>query len=273
MILVSGAGGKTGRAVIAALARRGQSVRAFVRRPQQIDGATDYFVGDMLDSAAWREALARVTKLYHICPNVHPDEVEIGRNAIHAAQHHTLSHLVYHSVLHPQTQKMPHHWRKMRVEEMLFECGLPITVLQPTAYMQNIQLANVLKTGVYAVPYPVETHISLVDLHDVAEVAARILTEAGHAGATYELVGSEPLTQIAVAAVLGERFDQKITAQQTPLDQWQQTARQNGLPDHAIDTLSAMFRYYAQWGLIGNRNVLSWLLEREPTTLSDYQPS
>jgi hypothetical protein len=37
--------------------------------------------------------------------------------------------LVYHSVLHPQTEQMPHHWHKLRVEEMLLESRLPwITV-------------------------------------------------------------------------------------------------------------------------------------------------
>jgi uncharacterized protein YbjT (DUF2867 family) len=266
MILVSGAGGKTGRAVVAALARRGERVRAFVRRPLQIEAASELFIGDMQVQSAWMEALDGVRRLYHICPNVHPDEVTIGRMAIAAATRHQIDHFVYHSVLHPQTEKMPHHWRKLQVEAWLFESGLPFTIVQPTAYMQNIRVAA---ADLYAVPYPVASRLSLVDLNDVAEAVARILSEESHMGATYELVGTPPLSQLEVAAALSARFGRNITAQQIPLAEWQHAARQNGMDRDAIDTLSRMFDYYAQWGLVGNPNVLRWLLQREPTTLAE----
>ena len=55
-----------------------------------------------------------------------------------AARRAGIRHLVYHSVLHPQVEAMPHHWQKMRVEEQLFAAGLPYTILQPAAYMQNV---------------------------------------------------------------------------------------------------------------------------------------
>ena len=53
--------------------------------------------------------------------------------------------------------------------------------------------------GRYRVPYPVDTKLSLVDLDDVAEAAALVLTEAGHSGASYELVGTTPMSQIEIA--------------------------------------------------------------------------
>ncbi len=67
-----------------------------------------------------------------------------------------------------------------------------MTILQPTAYMQNILAGwrSIVEDGIYRVPYPIDTRISLVDLRDVAEAAARVLTEDGHVGATYELVGT-----------------------------------------------------------------------------------
>ena len=94
---------------------------------------------------------------------------------------------------------MPHHWAKLRVEEMLLASGLDVTILQPTAYMQNILAGwpGIVADGVFWVPYPVETRLSLVDLQDVGAAAARVSTEPGHEGATYELVGTAPLSQIA----------------------------------------------------------------------------
>ena len=88
--------------------------------------------------------------------------------------------------LHPQIEEMPHHWNKLRVEEMLLRSGLDITILQPTAYMQNSlpEWDRMKRDGIFRVPYPIETRLSLVDLDDVAEVAALALTNAGHSGAT-----------------------------------------------------------------------------------------
>jgi NAD(P)H dehydrogenase (quinone) len=145
MILVTGAAGKTGRAVIEALLDRGTAVRAWVRRPAQVAilqrlGVTDIVMGGMGDTAVYQQAATGVRAIYHICPNMHPDEVALGRAAIAAAQAAGVAHFVYHSVLHPQTEKMPHHWHKLRVEEVLLESGLPFTILQPAAYMQNINV-------------------------------------------------------------------------------------------------------------------------------------
>jgi len=131
-------------------------------------------------------------------------------------------------VLHPQTEKMPHHWRKLRVEELLLESGLPFTILQPAAYMQNIAAGweRIREAGVYRVPYPVATRISLVDLQDVAEVAAMVLLGDDHLGATYELVGTAPLSQVEVAQQLAAALGRPVRAEAISLDVWEQEARQ-----------------------------------------------
>ena len=262
---------RQGRLLWRRLVKRGAQVRPFWRREIDYPGVTDSFVGNMTNEADWEQTMAGVDKVYHICPNMHEAEVDIGRLAVSAALKANVAHFVYHSVLHPQTEAMPHHWHKLRVEERLFESKLPFTILQPTAYMQNIRAnwSRIKETAVYAVPYPVNTQISLVDLIDVAEVAAMILSEAGHVGATYELVGTRPLSQVEVARELGERIDRIVTARKIPLDTWQQNAAAAGLSPYAINTLKKMFRYYAANGLVGNPTILRCLLGREPTSLVD----
>jgi uncharacterized protein YbjT (DUF2867 family) len=127
------------------------------------------------------QAVQDVRVIYHICPNVSPDELSIGRTAIAAARKAGVEHFVFHSVLHPQAESMPHHWQKLRIEEQLLESGLPYTILQPAVYMQNILVhwQTILSKGTYPVPYPVETRLSYVDLEDVAHIAAMVLTESG----------------------------------------------------------------------------------------------
>jgi NAD(P)H dehydrogenase (quinone) len=277
MILVTGAAGKTGRAVIEALLNRGTAVRAWVGRPAQVAalqrlGVTDIVVGDMADTAVYRQAATGVRAIYHICPNMHPDEVALGRTAIAAAQAAGVAHFVYHSVLHPQTEKMPHHWQKLRVEEMLLESGLPFTILQPAAYMQNLLGSRdaILNQGSYPVPYPVETALSLVDLLDVAAAAAVVLAEPGHVGATYELAGPEVLAQTEVAAILSQALGRPVRAEQIAIADWQQQAAAAGLGSYQIEKLSQMFDYYGRFGFYGNSNVLRWLVARPLTPLAEF---
>ena len=277
MILVTGAAGKTGQAIIQGLLATGAAVRAFVYRDQQgarleALGVPQVVVGDMADPAAYRRATAGIERLYHICANMHPAEEEVGRVALEAAQANGVNHFVYHSVLHPQTEKMPHHWHKLRVEEMLFESGLDVTILQPAAYMQNVlgSWPTIVEQGRYRVPYPPETRLAMVDLEDVAAVAVKVLTEPGHAGAVYELAGPAALSQIEVAAVLSQGLGRPVQAERWPLDQWLAEAAAAGLSQYALETLVNMFHYYERYGFWGNANVLRWLLGREPTQFHTF---
>lgn len=277
MILVTGAAGKTGSAVIRILAAQGRSVRALVRRQEQVQpikelGAQEAVVGDVRSQAIIDQAVRGIRAIYHICPNMSPDEVTIGQAMITAARSSGVEHFVYHSVLHPQIEAMPHHWQKLRVEEQLFEAGLPYTILQPAAYMQNV-LAHwdqILEQGRYLVPYAVETRLGMVDLEDVAAAATVVLTQPGHAGAIYELAGAEVLTQTEVAAILSRQLGRPVEAETMSLEEWQRGVRVVGLGDDQIETLIKMFRYYERYGFWGNPHILNWLLVRPPVTFSDF---
>jgi uncharacterized protein YbjT (DUF2867 family) len=107
-----------------------------------------------------------------------------------------------------------------------------------------------------------------VDLDDVAEVAALTLTQDGHAGATYQLVGTAPLSQSEVAAAIGAVLGRTVRAEAETVETWEARMRAAGMGEHERTTLAAMFRYYAQHGLIGNPNTLRWLLGRPPTDLA-----
>ncbi|MEE8120866.1 MAG: NmrA family NAD(P)-binding protein [Anaerolineales bacterium] len=276
MILVTGAAGKTGRYVIQELVEKGARVRALVHHKEYIErveeiGAVEVVHGDLRDRRTMDQAVEGIRAVYHIPPNVHPDEVAIGQRVISAAQSAEIEHFVYHSVVHPHIEAMPHHWQKMRVEEQLFSCGLAFTILQPAAYMQNIlaQWDTLSGDGCYRVPYPLETQLSLVDLKDVAEVARLVLTEDGHSGATYELIGTKPMSQVEVAQILSDGLGREVTAERTPIEVWEQGALDVGLGTYAIETLMQMFLYYEHNNFVGSPQILSRLLGRPPTTLAE----
>jgi NAD(P)H dehydrogenase (quinone) len=277
VILVTGAAGKTGKAVVRALAAKGASVRALVRRPDQAAAvaalsAAEISLGSFEDRRALAIAASGVEAIYHICPNVSRDEVPFAQAVAAAARACNVKRFVFHSVLHPQIEAMPHHWAKMRVEEMLLAQNFALTILQPAAYMQNIfgAWAGILEHGVLRVPYPVETRLSLVDLDDVAAAAALVLTADGHVGATYELVGTEPLSQVEIAAAIEAVLGRPVRAEAEAIEAWEARARAAGMADHERAVLAAMFRHYARHGLMGNANTLRWLLGRSPNGLADF---
>ena len=286
MILITGAGGKTGRALTKELSKL-ESVCALVHREEQIPllkllGAQKITLGDMRDDDAIRFVMQGVRAVYHICPNMSPDEIVIGKLVIQEARKAGAEHFVYHSVLHPQTEKMKHHWQKLRVEEMVFESGLPYTILQPAPYMQNLLAGwkSIIEEGILHVPYSVNARFSFVDLEDVVAAASIVLTQPDHFHAIYELAGTPPTSHVEVAGIFERVLNRPVRAEQTePSVQTKSTpvVRRQGLPENADEpgdyktkNLSSMFAYYDQWGLAGNPTILRWLLRREPISLESF---
>jgi uncharacterized protein YbjT (DUF2867 family) len=274
MILLTGASGKTGRALIKALSKV-ESVCAFIHREEHISivkslGAEKVIVGDLCDGSAIHLAMEGARAIYHMCPNMSPDESVIGNLVISAARESGVEHFVYHSVLHPQTEKMNHHRQKLRVEEMIFESRILFTILQPAPYMQNLLAGwkNILEEGVLRVPYSIHSKFSFVDLEDVAEAAKIVLTEPGHVNATYELVGTLPTSHAEVAEIFGRLLRREVQAEKIEMRDWILAAK--GMNDYTLENLIRMFEYYDQWGLAGNPNVLRWLLKREPTSIESF---
>ena len=276
MILVTGAAGKTGKAVIASVQHTGEDVRAFIARPSQeksvrAAGATEIAIGDMCDLDAFRRAMDGIRAVYHIAPNLSVDEVTMGKIAIEAAQWANVERFGYHSVLHPQIEAMPHHWNKMRIEEELVGSGLDFVILQPGVYLENLRgsWSSIIEKGVYRVPYGIDSPFAMVALRDVAAAAARVLTEDDHSRSTYQLAYMGSLTPRLVSSFLSITLDIAVRAERIPEKEWPQIAEASGLNEQQAEMLFAMFRYYDRLGLPGNANILRWLLGRPLTTIRE----
>jgi NAD(P)H dehydrogenase (quinone) len=212
---VVGGHGKTGRAVCAALAERGA-------------------VAVPLGRAAWGDlagAMAGCDAAYLIAPNMHPNEPIYVGQALDAMRAAGVSRVVYHSVASPYTPGMPHHLGKAEAEDLVRRAGMAWTILQPGAYLQNLDLTRTVR-----VPYDVHAPFGFADLDQVARAAAVVLLEEGHAGATYELA-----TRIATVAELAAEAG--VGAER--IDDW----TGEGLAEHERAWLRAMFDYYNRHGL------------------------
>ncbi|MBL8376440.1 MAG: NmrA family NAD(P)-binding protein [Burkholderiales bacterium] len=279
MIVVTGAAGFSGQSVIRALKRAGRPVRALVKNAAQAAalqglGADHVLPGDMRDPAVVRAALAGAQALYFICPRFAEDEPAIGALWIRAAEDARLPRFVYHGVAHPYIADMPHHWDKLAVQLALERSSLPFTVLQPTNYMRNVTWAwnRLVEGGIYRLPYSADAPLTWVDADDVAEAAARVLTEPGHDCGIYELCGTDgAITRRQLCALLSERLGKTIRAEEAGWEDWQHLPRYRGWTPGQMARLKAMFDYYGRHGFrAGNTRVLAMLLGRAQTGYAQY---
>ena len=269
MIVVTAAGGPTGTAVVRAVCERGLPVRAVVAgrrpRPELQELGAEVVPAELTRPEPWRDLLADADAMYLIWPNFDPAEAEGARALFAQARRAGLPRLVYHSVLRPQARAMPHHAGKDRAEEALDVSGVPWRVLQPCAYADNFDavLAEVRQRGVLRSRWGLRQGQSLVDLRDVAEAAAVLLTEDGLDGGTFEAVGPEPLTAPRLAELMGERLGREVRAEDV-------VPAGDPPTSYAERCLQTMFDHYRAYGFAGSPRVLSALLGRPPRTFAEH---
>ncbi|MBJ7602788.1 MAG: NmrA family NAD(P)-binding protein [Candidatus Dormibacteraeota bacterium] len=274
-VLVTAANGNQGKLLIPRLVAAGVALRACVRsdesaRTLRAAGVPDVVVGDISDPAVLSQAIGGVEKVYYIGPALHPKEREMGFAVIDAARVAGVQHFVFSSVLHAITTDLIQHEIKRDLEEYLLSSGLEFTILQPANYMLSHRLGPAFENGVFRLSWALDRYQSMVDLGDVTEVAAAVLADSDHhAGATYELVAPGRYTAHDLARVISEVVGREIVAEQIDSDVFLRAAL--GTDDlsqfpYEARLLRAISKRYSSHDFIGNPNVLSWLLGRQPTT-------
>ena len=276
MILITSAGGKTGKAMIEAFARSGEDVRAMMRRTDRDDeltalGAAEIFHGDLSNPADIARAAEGCRAIYYICPNMIATERDIGDNVIAAAKAANVDRLVFHSVLHTQVQALQHHWNRLFVEEAIIESGVSYSILQVGSYYQNMLpgWSKMLESGVHAMAYEVDAPMSLVDLDDVSEAAIKVVNDPACANGIFEICGPV-ITLTEKAKILTRILDTPIEARKLPAEQAVEHAAHMGVAEFGQDCMRRMFAHYDIHGLVGSPRVLEWILGRSPTDFEAF---
>ena len=276
MILLTSAGGKTGRAMISTFAAAGEKVRAVMRR-EDVDaelialGATEVVHANLMDAAAIAAAATGCRAIYYICPNMTEQEQTLGENIIAAAKAADVGRLVFHSVLHTQVQALQHHWNRLFVEEAIVESGVPYSILQVGSYYQNMLpgWAKMKETGIHAMAYEVDAPMSLVDLGDVADAALTVLNDPGCANGIFEICGPV-ITLTEKAKILTGILGQPIQAKKLPADDAVAHAAHMGVGEFGQDCMRKMFAHYDIHGLVGSARVLEWIIGRPPAAFETF---
>lgn len=279
MLLVTAANGNQGKLLVPKLVSKGHEVRALVRSAGSGDrlkavGVADVIVGDIANSDTLVRCVRGVSAIYHVGPTLHPREGQIGIALIDAARKAGVTHIVFSSVLHAIASELVQHEIKRDIEEHLLKSGLAYTILQPANYMLPLKLLPVFSDGVFRLSWSLDRKQSLVDLEDVTDVAAEVLSDPKkHDGATYELVGNGRYTAHDLAAILATVVGHDIRPEHINADTYFKVWFGNDDPatrPHELRTLRAITAHYSAHDFVGNSNVLTWLLGRAPTTFEAF---
>ena len=278
-VLITAAAGNQGRLLVPKLLAAGFSVRACVRSRASTEwlhslGVGDVVTGDVSDPEVAARAVAGVDAIYHVGPTLHPREREMGFVLVDAAREAGVHHFVFSSVLHSIVTDLVQHEIKRDVEEHLLASDLEFTILQPTNYMLPLKLKPVFERGVFELSWSLERKQSLVDLVDVADVAIQVLTDPiRHGGATYELVAPGRYTAhdlgLIIERVVARPIEVREIDADTYLGAWVGDRDPARFP-HEARVLRAISARYSAHDFVGNPNVLTWLLGREPTGFEEY---
>jgi uncharacterized protein YbjT (DUF2867 family) len=204
---VIGATGRVGRALVAELLGAAVPVRALTRRPATagLPATVEVVAGDLtvpesLDAAL--QGVSAVFLLWTAPPATVPAVIE--RIASHTRRVVFLSSP--HKTPHPFFQQ-PNPMARFHaeIERVIAASGVESTIIRPGMFASNTQLwwgASIRDGDLVRWPYGA-AETAPIDERDIAAVAARALSEDGHAGHDYVLTGPESLSQAEQVRVIG----------------------------------------------------------------------
>jgi uncharacterized protein YbjT (DUF2867 family) len=235
MILVIGATGTSGREVVWQLADRGERVRAMVRDPgRAVDLGVpnvEVVAGDLDQPASIDAALNGVDRAFFVSAVDERYPQRFG-NFLDAARRAGSPHVVKFSGM-GATPDAPSVILRQHAEtdDALAASGLPFTVLRPNSFHQNmLWLAETIRDqSTFHLPLR-DARVSLVDVRDIAVVAALVLTGAGHEGKTYEITGPEALSFADVAAALSDALGRPVRYLDVPPEAALDSMLKAGMP-------------------------------------------
>jgi uncharacterized protein YbjT (DUF2867 family) len=252
VILVTGATGNVGGALVASLSASGVPTRALVRSRERGDNLRGYdcdlVIGSYDDPGSLRAALAGVDRVFLLSPaseQAVEQELAVVAAVQQQAPEASVVKLAAAGVDAPGESPVRLLRSHQQVVRALADSGLPTTVLAPGSFMQNLlrQAASVQEQGALYGAIG-DAAVSHVDVRDVAAVAAHVLTSDGHAGATYTITGPEALTYAQVADVFSRVLDKPVRAVDVPAEQSKAAMTGSGVPEWLADGLLELDEAY-----------------------------
>jgi uncharacterized protein YbjT (DUF2867 family) len=274
MILITGASGSVGKAVLQEVSRKESKCRGMFRSEQEASKAPagcEAVLADYSDKQSLRKALDGVTAAYVVCSPI-PQLVELESNVLDVCKESGVKHVVLNSALgagdYPKS--FPSWHRK--VEDKLKQTRLSYTILRPNGFLQNIVAYNAPGIRAQGAFYAAmgEAKVSYLDVGDIAVVAAQALEGGAHSGKTYELNGPEAISNQELAKRISKVTGRTVNYVDIPESAQRDAMLGLGMPEWQVTALLELQQYYKQGGGAKTDDLLRSLIERDPVTLDQY---
>lgn len=276
MIAITGATGQLGQHVIESLLKTvpASQIVAIVRNPAKATALSQQGItvrqADYSDEAAFTTALQGIDKLLLISSSEVGQRAPQHRNVVNAAKAAHVKFIAYTSLLHADTSPLGLADEHVATEKMLAESGIAYALLRNGWYTENY-LASApaaLEHGVF-IGTAGEGKIASATRADYAAAAARVISEDGHSGKTYELAGDAGWTLSQLAAELAKQSGKKVVYQNLSEADFAAALKGVGLPAGLADMLADSDTGASKGGLFDDSHTLSKLIGRPTTSLAD----
>lgn len=271
-ILVTGASGNIGSALVNELKAAGADFAVMTSKPGATIAGVETRHGDFADVGSLTQAFAGIDTLFLLFPLV-PNKVELARNAAAAAKAAGVKHIVRSSGAGADatsTFALPK--LQGEIDDILVATGIATTLLQPNVFMQNYvnYQTQAIKDGtIYAADGGQAQ--SFVDTRDIAAVAARVLTApATHAGKAYTLTGAEAVTGIEAARLISAAVGRPVQHVSVPTEAAVATMNQWGMPPFIVNVMDSLNHIISAGYAAGVSPDVESLLGRKPRTFAAF---
>ncbi len=249
MVLITGASGNNGIALIRRLRTTGLTMRAMVRRQQdylrEILPGVEFVTGDFDDPASLRRALSGVRSAF-LATNSSERVEEQQLGFVGAARAAGVRHIVYLSQLQASRDSPVRFLRyHAAVEDAIAGSGMAFTHLRPNLFMQGLLglRSTIAGEGRFYAPAG-NSRVSIVNVRDIADVAAAALMDRRHEGKICDITGPEALTHAEMAGRLSEALHRDITFVDIPEAAMRDVFNGLGVPEWQAEGLLEDYAHY-----------------------------
>ncbi len=228
-ILVTGATGKQGGALIDKLAGKGFRLRAMTRHPdgkaaQRLRAAgVEVVAGDLDDAASLERALVGAWGVFAVQNTWEAGverEEEQGKRLARVAKDAGVQHYVYASVGSADRKTgIPHFDNKARVEDTVRSLKFPsYAIYRPVFFMENLTSPWFLNGDTIGSALDPATVLQMIAVADIGKYAARLFIDAERLNGREIDIAGDARTLPETAAVLGRALGRAISYVQIPLE-------------------------------------------------------
>src|SRR5262249_38157954 len=246
MILVTGAAGLSGSAVVREFSCNDVSVRAPVRNRAKagaIEGLphVELVEGDMARTETLGPALNGIAHVLLISSST-PQMRETQCRFIDACKASGVAHVVKFSGRESGVGFDAKNFRFTRmheeIEHYLEESGLAWTHLRPSQFMQVYlrEVPSIAAKGALLLPLD-DVKLSPVDIDDIAKIAFAILVRGGHEGRGFDITGPQALSMAQIATCIGAAIGKPVRYHNVGPEDRRRALLAAGLPPLMVDAL------------------------------------